>query len=310
MVPTKKAPSKKRALSPAKGTRSSKRLMTKARKARPTVSEIPCQEGSALLNLPREIRNQIYLESLDGLNLTFRVDKLIIVATRDTEGYLGIRRLKPTKRGLPLWSLSSQQICYEFLDMIARTYAFQPFGRPTFPENELPGLSNSLVFTPGGVRTVKLVPGDHIPKFWTENNGVFCDLTALFLELMDNLLLEDARLELIWYHVETEYYYRNYMSRDLARQWEDDWQERFRKVKITVVVRSDPEKGGTPLSIMDDAEKCAMRLVGMGGASSWDDLGRVDAWKPWTPYQPDSVWVRHVTTVARKVEENAWKKST
>ncbi|KAI4960023.1 hypothetical protein J4E86_001642 [Alternaria arbusti] len=310
MAPTKKAPSKKRALSPTKGTRSSKRLMTKARKARPTVSEIPSQEGSALLNLPREIRNQIYLELLDGLNLTFRVDTLIIVATQDTEGYLGVRRLKPTKRGLPLWSLSSQQICYELLDMIARTYAFQPFGQPLFPENELPGLPNSLVFTPGGVRTVKLVPGYHIPKFWTENINVFCDLTAPFLELMDNLLLEDARLELIWYHLRTEYYYKNYQSHNLTRHWEEDWRERFRKAKVTVVVRSDPEKGGTPLSIMDDAENCAMRLVGMGGASSWNDLGRVDGWEPWTPYQPDSVWVRHVTTVERKVEENASRKST
>jgi len=284
--------------------------MTKARKARPTVSEIPSQEGSALLNLPREIRNQIYLELLDGLNLTFRVDTLIIVATQDTEGYLGVRRLKPTKRGLPLWSLSSQQICYELLDMIARTYAFQPFGQPLFPENELPGLPNSLVFTPGGVRTVKLVPGYHIPKFWTENINVFCDLTAPFLELMDNLLLEDARLELIWYHLRTEYYYKNYQSHNLTRHWEEDWRERFRKAKVTVVVRSDPEKGGTPLSIMDDAENCAMRLVGMGGASSWNDLGRVDGWEPWTPYQPDSVWVRHVTTVERKVEENASRKST
>lgn len=284
--------------------------MTKARKARPTVSEIPSQEGSALLNLPREIRNQIYLELLDGLNLTFRVDTLIIVATQDTEGYLGVRRLKPTNRGLPLWSLSSQQICYELLDMIARTYAFQPFGQPLFPENELPGLPNSLVFTPGGVRTVKLVPGYHIPKFWTENINVFCDLTAPFLELMDNLLLEDARLELIWYHLRTEYYYKNYQSHNLTRHWEEDWRERFRKAKVTVVVRSDPEKGGTPLSIMDDAENCAMRLVGMGGASSWNDLGRVDGWEPWTPYQPDSVWVRHVTTVERKVEENASRKST
>lgn len=284
--------------------------MTKARKARPTVSEIPSQEASALLNLPREIRNQIYLELLDGLNLTFRVDTLIIVATQDTEGYLGVRRLKPTKRGLPLWSLSSQQICYELLDMIARTYAFQPFGQPLFPENELPGLPNSLVFTPGGVRTVKLVPGYHIPKFWTENINVFCDLTAPFLELMDNLLLEDARLELIWYHLRTEYYYKNYQSHNLTRHWEEDWRERFRKAKVTVVVRSDPEKGGTPLSIMDDAENCAMRLVGMGGASSWNDLGRVDGWEPWTPYQPDSVWVRHVTTVERKVEENASRKST
>ncbi|KAI4681801.1 uncharacterized protein J4E84_007397 [Alternaria hordeiaustralica] len=310
MASDKKAPPKKRASSPVKGTRSSKRLMTKARKARPNVSEIPCQEGSALLNLPREIRNQIYLELLDGLDLTFRVDTLIIVATQDTEGYLGVRRLKRTKRGLPLWSLSSQQICYELLDMIARTYAFQPFGRPTSPENELPGLPNSLVFTPGGVRTVKLVPGYHAPEFWLENKDIFCDLTARFLKLMDNLLLEDARLEMIWYHVETEYYYRNYKSHNLARQWEEDWRERFRKVKITVVVRSDPEKGGTPLMIMDDAEKCAMRLVGMGGASSWDDLGRLDVWKPWTPHQPDLVWVRHVTTVARKVEENASRNST
>jgi hypothetical protein len=119
MATKKKASSKKRTASPAKGVRASKRLQVHAPVSRPPLSAIISQQGSVLLSLPREIRDQIYMKVLEGLPLKFRKDKLIIIAMQSP----GTFAIHPwaVSRGLPLWILSSQQILKEVLDMIART---------------------------------------------------------------------------------------------------------------------------------------------------------------------------------------------
>jgi hypothetical protein len=303
MAENKKAPfepSKKRTLSPAKGTRFSKRLKVLTPKVRPTISTIPTQEGSAFLSLPREIRNNIYIKLLTGVNLTFRMDKLIVVATQDPDGLF--RHSKPGARGLPLWMLSCQQICHELLDIIARTHTFQPCGRPKNAEGELEGVPNSLIFADGGVRNILMIPDFNDRWFLGRHAGVAGDQTVPFLKLMDSLFLKDAVLELAWIH----YYRRQHWSASepakFTAEWGEAWYGRFRKVKIIVAVIQDPEKGGTPLWIMDEAEKCAVILVGAGGSVSWESLGRrVDPRTPGKYYRSQpTVWVRRVT-VERKV---------
>jgi hypothetical protein len=303
MAENKKAPSKpskKRASSPAKGTRFSKRLKVPTPKVRPTISTIPTQEGSALLNLPREIRNNIYIKLLTGVNLTFRMDKLIVVATQDPDGLF--RHSKPGARGLPLWMLSCQQICHELLDIIARTHTFQPCGRPKNAEGELEGVPNSLIFADGGIRNILMIPNFDSGFHHGRNSEVIGDQAIPFLKLMDSLFLKDAVLELAWSHN----YRRQQWSRNepakFTAEWGEVWYGRFRKVKITIAVIQDPENGGTPLWIMDEAEKCAAILVGAGASVSWESLGRrIDLRRSgkYSRSQP-TVWVRRVT-VERKV---------
>ena len=298
MATKKEAPPKKRASSPAKGTRSSKRLKAQTPKARPTISTIPTQDGCAFLNLPREIRNQVYMELLEGLDLTFRVDRLIVVARRNPEGYF--RRSKLTERGLPLWALSSQQICYEFLDLIARTYTFQPCGRPKLVESEVyEGVPNTLIFTSGGVRNVRMFP--MFPRT-AVSTGTAGDQSVAFLKLMDNVSLKDADLGMVWqydYQHARQVWKQNEPAK-LTNEWGKDWEGKFRKVKISVAVVSGPEKDTTPLFVMDEAEKCALRLVGKGGTLSWEDrTDMVRGFWGWRSYQT-TAWVRHVT-VERKV---------
>ncbi|KAI4950406.1 hypothetical protein J4E91_004288 [Alternaria rosae] len=298
MATKKKAPPKKRASSPAKGIRSSKRLKVQTPKARPTISTIPTQEESAFLNLPREIRNQVYMQLLEGLDLTFRVNKLIVAARRNSKGYF--RRSKLTKRGLPLWLLSSQHICYEVLDLIARTYTFQPCGRPKLVESEIyEGVPNTLVFTNGGVRNIRTFPTFPRNALSTGSAG---DQSVAFLKLMDNVSLKDAYLGMVWQY-DNEHARQVWKQNEPARltnEWGKDWEGKFRKVKISVAVVSGPKKDTKPLFIMDDAEKCALRLVGEGGALSWED--RTDVVRGFWGYRlyQTTAWVRHVT-VERKV---------
>lgn len=295
MAPQKKAPSKKRALSPAKGSRSSKRLKAQTPKARPTISSIPTQNGSTFLKLPHEIRNQIYTELLEGLDLTFRMDKLIVVAIRNFEGY--VRHPELTERCLPLWSLSSQQICYEFLDLIARNYTFQPCGRPSFAERQLDeGVPNTLVFTDGGVRNIKIWPSFNRTA---RNAGVVGDQSVPFLKLMDNLSLKDAHLRIVWQYMQDPHSWEQNDPAKLIEEWGEVWQGRFRKVKISVMVRG-LKKDTTPLWIMDEAENFALRLVGKGGAVPWED--RTDVVRAFWKFRwyETTAWVRHVT-VERKV---------
>jgi len=297
MAPTKKAPSKKRALSPAKGTRSSKRLKAQTPKARPTIASIPTQDGCAFLNIPREIRNQVYMELLKGLDPTFRMDKLIIAATQNSEGY--VRHPGLTKRGLPLWSLSSKQICYEVLDLVARNYTFQPCGRPKIAETQMDeGAPNTLVFSEGGVGNIKLWPSfDRTAR----STGVVGDQSVPFLKLMDNLSLKDAYLGVVWQYDHGRRDPEDNDPTDVTEEWGKDWQGMFRKVKINVMVRG-LKKDTTPLGIMDEAEKFALRLVGTGGAVLWED--RTDVvrvyWRFISGWYKATAWVGRLT-VERKV---------
>ncbi|KAI4658924.1 uncharacterized protein J4E79_006684 [Alternaria viburni] len=291
------APTKKRASSPAKGIRSSKRLKVQTPKARPTISTIPTQDGCAFLNLPREIRNQVYMESLKGLDLTFRVNKLIIAATPNSEGY--IRHPGLTKRGLPLWSLSSQQICYEVLDLIARNYTFQPYGRPRIAEIQMDeGVPNTLVFSEGGVGNIKLWPSfDRTAR----STGVVGDQSVPFLKLMDSLSLKDAYLGIVWQYAHERGDPKDNDPTDLTEEWGKDWQGMFRKVKVNVMIRG-LKKDTTPLWIMDEAEKFALRLVGTGGAVVWEnptDMVRV-FWRFMSGWYKQKAWVGRLT-VERKV---------
>jgi hypothetical protein len=303
MAENKKAPSKpskKRASSPAKGTRFSKRLKVPTPKVRPTISTIPTQEGSALLSLPREIRNNIYIKLLTGVDLTFRMDKIIVVATQDSDGLFG--HSKRGTRGLPLWMLSCQQICYELLDITARTHTFQPCGRPKNAEGELEGVPNSLIFADGGVRNILMIPDFDSGLNLGRNSGVVGDQAVPFLKLMDSLFLKDAVLEVAWSHNYRGQHWSVNEPAKFTAEWGEVWYGRFRKVKITIAVVQDPEKGGTPLWIMDEAEYCAAILVGAGSSVSWESLGhRIGAQRlaMYHRRQP-TVWVRRVT-VERKV---------
>ncbi len=297
MANKKKAPFKRRASSPAKDVRPSRRLRTQSLKSRLANSAIPSQDRSALLSLPREVRDQIYVEILEGLPLTFRLGKLYITVIGTQNREADINSVWQLHRGLLLWMLSSQQILYEALGMIARTYTFQPFGRLGYLEAELPGKPNSLVFTDGGVQNIMMYPEvSDYTFFKRRDTSIRGDLSVPFLKVMNSVHIKDACLELIWQ-------WDNERSREdtatFVSEWGEIWTGRFLKVTIEIWDVSTYNTGGISLWILEEAEKCAARLVGIDGTISWVSLGllykeRRFSLSPYSGHR-QQVWVRRVT---------------
>ena len=282
MTSNRNPPSKKRAASPAKGSRTSKRLQVSSKVSRPPLSKITSQHGSALLSLPREIRDQIYTKALEESPPTFRVDKLMVIATHNPE--VSIEASKPVCRGLPLWMLSSRQVLYEVLDLIARTFTFQPLGRITGPERELAGALNPLIFTNDGVRNIKLQYLFNIPKTYIREEY----MNNPFLKLINDLSLKNACLELVWGYRSVRYAWMPDKAEWFIDAWKGHWNGRFRKVKIEINVETDPEQ----MWIMGEVEKCALRLIGTGGPVSWTTLDSRDV-QYYNMYRKPTLLARH-----------------
>ena len=290
MTSNRNPPSKKRAASPAKGSRTSKRLQVSSKVSRPPLSMITSQHGSALLSVPCEIRDQIYTKALEESPLTFRVDKLMVIATHNPE--VSIEASKPVCRGLPLWMLSSRQVLYEVLDLIAWTFTFQPLGRITGPERELAGAPNSLIFTNDGVRNIKL-------RYLVFNTKEYLGehLIIPFLKLMNDLSLKNACLELVWSYTSFRYALMPDEANLFIHAWAEHWNGRFRKVKIEIEAETDPKQ----LWIMGEAEKCAVRLIGTGGSVSWKTLDSRDVQYYKTCKKPTSwAWYEKRSVVAER----------
>ncbi|CAI9632738.1 unnamed protein product [Alternaria burnsii] len=266
MTSNRNPPSKKRAASPSKGSQTSKRLQVSSKVSRPPLSKITSQHGNALLSLPREIRDQIYTKALEQPPPTFRVDELMVIATHHSE--VSIEASEPVCRGLPLWMLSSRQVLYEVLDLIARTFTFQPLKRITGPERELAGAPNSLILTNDGVRNIKLRYLNDTPKNYIRVGY----LNNLFLKLINDLYLKNACLELVWGWRSVQYAWMPDRTDWFIDAWKEHWNGRFRKVKIEIKVEKDLEQ----MWIMGEAEKCALRLIGTGGSVSWTTLDSSD----------------------------------
>jgi hypothetical protein len=220
---------------------------------------------------------------------------ITVIGTQNREA--DINSVWQLHRGLLLWMLSSQQILYEALGMIARTYTFQPFGRLGYLEAELPGKPNSLVFTDGGVQNIMMYPEvSDYTFFKRRDTSIRGDLSVPFLKVMNSVHIKDACLELIWQ-------WDNERSREdtatFVSEWGEIWTGRFLKVTIEIWDVSTYNTGGISLWILEEAEKCAARLVGIDGTISWVSLGllykeRRFSLSPYSGHR-QQVWVRRVT---------------
>ncbi|CAN9305003.1 unnamed protein product [Alternaria sp. RS040] len=190
----------------------------------------------------------------------------MVIATHHSE--VSIEASEPVCRGLPLWMLSSRQVLYEVLDLIARTFTFQPLKRITGPERELAGAPNSLILTNDGVRNIKLRYLNDTPKNYIRVGY----LNNLFLKLINDLYLKNACLELVWGWRSVQYAWMPDRTDWFIDAWKEHWNGRFRKVKIEIKVEKDLEQ----MWIMGEAEKCALRLIGTGGSVSWTTLDSSD----------------------------------
>jgi hypothetical protein len=214
----------------------------------------------------------------------------MVIATHNPE--VSIEASKPVCRGLPLWMLSSRQVLYEVLDLIAWTFTFQPLGRITGPERELAGAPNSLIFTNDGVRNIKL-------RYLVFNTKEYLGehLIIPFLKLMNDLSLKNACLELVWSYTSFRYALMPDEANLFIHAWAEHWNGRFRKVKIEIEAETDPKQ----LWIMGEAEKCAVRLIGTGGSVSWKTLDSRDVQYYKTCKKPTSwAWYEKRSVVAER----------
>ncbi|CAN9251066.1 unnamed protein product [Alternaria alternata] len=167
---------------------------------------ITSQHGSALLSVPCEIRDQIYTKALEESPPTFRVDKLMVIATHNPDA--SIEASEP------------------------------PHKRITGPERELAGAPNSLILTNDGVRNIKLHYPFVIPKTYIREEY----LNNPFLKLINDLSLKNACLELVWGYRSVRYAWMPDKAEWFIDAWKGHWNGRFRKVKIEINVETDPEQ--------------------------------------------------------------------
>ena len=239
------------------------------------------QSQSPLLTLPRELRDQIY-ESAFGHD--YRMLKLGDLPTLATDSFpIGT---PPLIHGLPSWLLGCKRILSEALWVFRKTRrvsAIRPAASFFKGEYEIPpGVSwNPLVFNQDVALNVVVSKEDHSTITGRE-------VDQQFLLALKRLNARNMCLETVWnMDVFPEGYSSNANSH--SRFWTTDWNGRFQRANITIVVYDEPPTEKLK-QVEEKAEACARRLVGRCKASSWgsweQDIGG--------PYN-DTVWKKTVT---------------
>jgi hypothetical protein len=233
------------------------------------------QEQSMFLQLPREIRDQIHIQALDGLWHVLRCGNFSVILSIDVDSHEG----PGTQKGLPLWVATCKQMTTEGIEVMLRTRELLPIhvlGKSTT------SVPNALVFKQGQIRHI--VVRDHFVTMPT----ILHDMVSVskikivqsavdeFLAMLKHGDIRDACLKLSWnrgWHVANHVRQNPYCPEWLPGEpeiyienWDSWWDGRFRKVTIEVNLYADPDtEGGATTDLVELAKTCAKRLVGYGG---------------------------------------------
>jgi hypothetical protein len=275
---TPNAPSKKRQASITSPIQAPKR---------PRSTPPPPNSGSALLRLPREIRDHIYSLALGTNTLLFRHDDLTLEGVSNIYGRL--HRNAAGLEGLPQWLQTNKQVCSKALQVVAQTYAFEiqcPRRhdldrlrrkiRSLGPQ--LPAPPNPLVLNGDVLRHIATYPrithdnGEDILNIQRSR----LDQTSSHVTLLRQLKVQDVCLESDW---------RNFWVLEskvvegpeaFTEEWRgNDWDRKFRKVRITIEAPYESEHSALATwvpKLTEMTEECAKRLVGRNGVVTWSDL--------------------------------------
>jgi hypothetical protein len=267
------------------------------------------QGDSKFFLLPRELRDQIYADAFGTKTMYLTHDGFKFFAYdgrfERQDGY-GIYR---TPQGLPGWVRSCKQIAKESMEILAHTWMYQCVGISRLHSNRTSSceMSNPLVFYTGSIRNIVAEPG-MIPSYLmsgdvgVRRSSLGDDRSKRIQKILQRLQIKDATLNLRWirwWHTssDTETYYEgSKWLKNEPQVWIEDcnerWAGRFRKVNITLLLRSDPEAGDASTWLAELAEAHAKQLVGPNGTISWTKTcRRNNGW--------DEKWTWCVT-VARK----------
>lgn len=270
------------------------------------------QEGTGFSRLPREIRDKIYADVLATTYFKFRVDEIYVVASPRTypwhdpdDAILPYIRgpYEHTQdhhddanqsRGLPTWIRTCKLICSDVSNMIKRDWVFQAAERVPRLQLDQPVPSNSLVFHTNSIRRVKIISrvklADLMDAGWRASRMFFIDeeRTEHFLGLLSRLRLHETTLALHWERGwKTDDWLPGEPEVWFKEWWGDEWNGKFREVKITIVVL----KHELMLEeLMQVADSCVRRLVGDQGRVTWRDLGQVEG----TQGSSKPKWSAHV----------------
>jgi hypothetical protein len=234
---TSNAPSKKRKASITSPIQAPKR-------PRPTPAS--SNTGSALLRLPREIRDHIYSLALGTDTLLFRHDDLTLEGVSNIYGRL--YRNAEGLEGLPQWLQTNKQICSEALQIIAQTYRFEiQIQHVIYLDRliQLPAPPNPLVLNRDVLRHIAVQPqinhgnGKDILNIQRSRG----DQTLYFVALLKQLQVQDLCLELKWQDL---WILTSKVVNGLeafTEEWRgNDLDGKFRKVRVTIEVPYESER--------------------------------------------------------------------
>jgi hypothetical protein len=243
------------------------------------------QRQSVFLQLPLEVRNQIYADAFSGWSMIFTHGRIDVIA-RDSR-YWRKRKTRPRGQrvGLPSWMRSCKQITAEALEVIARTWNFESSSPiSNRPEVNIDnGKPNLLVFHRGVMRNIAVrEPLDSdCDQDFVRTIKRHLDIEEPiheFLGILKHQGLENACLELEWtrwWHRAGEsdpFWYAPHWGNGEPEiytvDWDDWWNGKFRKVRIVVYFWDDPDNGHAAAGLVEVAEACAKRLTGPGGKTS------------------------------------------
>ncbi|KAF2833762.1 hypothetical protein CC86DRAFT_376869 [Ophiobolus disseminans] len=242
---------------------------------------------SALLVLPREIRDKVYEHAFGDETRGF-IHNLCGVAAykQPTRRTLDV----PGLLGLPKWPLNCKLICTEAMDLFGRTRSFEGFPQEVFLQLD-PGWEfldiqaisitkviesagspapNLLTFNFNVMRTIYLQPWVCEWKLCVDCiiRRRYVEATTAFLALVRAFDSQGLCLQTVW----DMWWYED--KRLSAKSWdkdevkmfdflEDRWDGRFRKVHITLPCRTMDEDAAHNRTKF--AEKFSRRLVGDSG---------------------------------------------
>ena len=111
------------------------------------------QSQSSLLCLPREVRDQIYVDAFGSATMNLRHRDLELEVLNNRCTYADKEIACTGLHGLPHWVQTCKQMCTEALETVSRTRTFRITGKVSKARSATLGsCANSLVFRRGGIR--------------------------------------------------------------------------------------------------------------------------------------------------------------
>ncbi|KAH7084907.1 hypothetical protein BKA63DRAFT_498437 [Paraphoma chrysanthemicola] len=236
------------------------------------------QNRAAFFTLPREVRDQIYVEAFGHEVYKFSYKDIKISAYHHPRIVIK-RKACYFFNGLPQWLLSCKRICTEATSVFSGTrhFDFYPFPNRFIvtPEDRMTSVfTNSLVFHPGALQNIIL--GKSLDAVLSRANSAgiwhFATITTFpritpqhqWFSLIEACRGPRLCMEMVW---------RRYWHNDrdkFAPQWlkgeteafdylDAQWSGKFRKIKLTVIYYS---KSGVALGkMLELGESCVLRLM-------------------------------------------------